>query len=140
MTIVVYHNPSCSKSRAVLRIVRDAGFDPVVVRYADTGWTAPQLMTLFAAAGLEPRDALRKPRSDAEALDLTDLALSDADVIAHMVAHPAMVERPFVVSPRGIALCRPPERVLDLLDRWPAGPYALENGTQIIDANGDRAT
>lgn len=138
MQIVIHHNPDCGTSRNVLRIIRDAGYDPEVIPYLDTGWTRPQLLALFAAADLTPRTALRITKSPAAALGLTDPAVPDAELLAQMLLHPVLVNRPIVASPKGVRLCRPSEAVLDLLDRWPPGPYAKEDGQQIIDDNGNR--
>ena len=138
MDIVIHHNPACGTSRNVLRIVREAGYDPVVIEYLETGWTRPQLQALFAAAGLTPRTALRTTKSPAEALGLLDPAVSDAAILDAMLEHPILVNRPIVATARGVALCRPCELVLDLLPRWPAGPFAKEDGTPLIDADGNR--
>ncbi|MEL7167102.1 MAG: arsenate reductase (glutaredoxin), partial [Pseudomonadota bacterium] len=129
MDIVIHHNPDCGTSRNVLRIVRDAGYDPVVIAYLEEWWSRPQLLALFAAAGLSPRDALRVSKSPAEKLGLLEPHVSDAALIDAMVAHPVLVNRPIVACARGVRLCRPSEVVLDLLPNWPAGPYAREDGT-----------
>lgn len=136
--VVIHHNPDCGTSRNVVRIVEAAGYKPVVVEYLKTGWTKAQLQALFAAAGIGPRDALRVKKSPAADLGLTDPAVSDDALIEAMVAHPILVERPIVVTSKGVALCRPSETVLDLIDRWPAGPFAKEDGELVIDADGKR--
>lgn len=138
MAIVIHHNPDCSKSRHVLRIILDSGFEPVVVDYLETGWTRPQLLGLFAVADLTPRAALYTGKGIAEGMGLLGDDVSDDTVLEAMVAHPVLVNRPFVACPAGVRLCRPPEAVLDLLPRWPADPYTLEDGRMIIDANGKR--
>lgn len=138
MKIVIHHNPDCGTSRNVLRIIRDAGYEPVVVPYLDMGWTRPQLLALFAAADLTPRQALRVSKSPAEALGLTGPDVSDAVVLDHMLEHPVLVNRPIVATRKGVRLCRPSEVVLDLLDVWPKGPYAKEDGELILDAEGNR--
>ncbi|MBE2277184.1 MAG: arsenate reductase (glutaredoxin) [Rhodobacteraceae bacterium] len=117
MTIVIHHNPACSTSRKVLDIIRAAGIEPVVIDYLATGWTKPQLLGLFAAADLTPRMALRGRTAPAAELGLLDPKTSDEAILDAMVAHPALVERPIVCSPRGVRLCRPPETVLDLIAR-----------------------
>ncbi len=136
--VVIHHNPDCGTSRNVVRIVEAAGYKPVVVEYLKTGWTIAQLQALFAAAGIKPRDALRVKKSPAAELGLTDPAVSDDALIEAMVAHPILVERPIVVTSKGVALCRPSENVLDLIDRWPAGPFAKEDGELVIGADGKR--
>ena len=115
MAIVIFHNPNCSKSRAALDLIRAAGQEPTVVPYLGTGWTRPQLQALFAAADLRPRDALRSARGPARELGLLDEGTSDETILDAMAAHPELVERPLVCSPKGVRLCRPPERVRDLL-------------------------
>lgn len=136
--IVIHHNPGCGTSRNVLKIIRDAGYEPEVVEYLDTGWTRPQLLALFAAANLTPRQALREKRSPAEELGLLEDGVSDDVILGAMLEHPVLVNRPIVASPKGVALCRPSEAVLSLLDQWPDGPYAKEDGELIIDESGQR--
>lgn len=116
MTIVVHHNPACGTSRKTIELVRAAGEEPVIIEYLKEGWTRPQLLALFAAAGLTPRAALRISKSPAEDLGLTDLEVDDETILAAMLVHPVLVNRPIVVSPKGVRLCRPSELVLELLD------------------------
>ncbi|GHA12224.1 arsenate reductase [Arenicella chitinivorans] len=134
--IVIHHNPDCGTSRNVLKIIRDAGYTPTVIEYLDTGWTKPQLLSLFAAADLTPRSALRVSKSPAAELGLLDESVSDEALLEAMIKHPVLVNRPLVVSPLGVRLCRPSEAVLDLLEHWPSGPYFKEDGEQILDAAG----
>lgn len=123
--IVIHHNPKCGTSRNVFAAIRASGTEPVVIEYLKTGWTEPQLLGLFAAAGLTPQQALRSREPKAAALAGAD----DAAVLAAMVAEPVLVERPIVCSPKGVRLCRPSERVVDLLEHpLPAG-FAKEDGT-----------
>jgi len=136
MTIVIHHNPDCGTSRNVLEIIEKSGEKPVVIEYLKEGWTRPQLYALFAAADLTPRTALRTSKSPAEELGLTDPAVDDETVLAAMLEHPILVNRPIVASRKGVRLCRPSETVLDLLDRLPPGPLAKEDGTLIIDEAG----
>lgn len=117
--VVIHHNPACGTSGKVLGIIEAAGHSPTVIEYLKTGWTAPQLHALLAAMGARPRDLLRARGTPAEALGLLDPAVSDDALIAAMVQHPILVERPIVVTPKGVALCRPSERVFDLLERRP---------------------
>ncbi|WP_282026555.1 arsenate reductase (glutaredoxin) [Limimaricola cinnabarinus] len=138
MSIVIHHNPGCGTSRNVLELIRASGTEPVVIEYLDTGWTKPQLLALFAAAGLSPRDALRTTKSPAAELGLLEDGVDDETLLDAMVAHPVLVNRPIVASPRGVRLCRPSERVLDLLDRLPPGPLFKEDGSPVIDAEGRR--
>jgi len=138
MSIVIYHNPACGTSRNVLAIIEAAGETPTVIPYLETGWTKPQLLGLFAAAGLTPRQALRETKSPAAELGLLADGVSAETILDAMVAHPILVNRPIVCSPKGVRLCRPSETVLDLLDRLPPGPLAKEDGTPLIDAEGRR--
>ena len=138
MTVVIHHNPDCGTSRNVLAIIEASGEKPVVIPYLDTGWTRPQLLALFAAADLTPRTALRTTKSPAENLGLLDPFVDDTALLAAMLEHPILVNRPIVCSPKGVRLCRPSEAVLDLLDRLPPGPMAKEDGTPLIDAKGNR--
>lgn len=138
MSIVIHHNPDCDTSRNVLAIIAASGEAPVVIPYLETGWTRPQLLALFAAAGLTPRTALRTTKSPAEELGLLDPSVSDETLLAAMLEHPILVNRPIVCSPKGVRLCRPSETVLDLLARLPPGPMAKEDGTPLIDAEGNR--
>lgn len=138
MSIVIHHNPACGTSRNVLAIIEAAGYRPTVIDYLETGWTLPQLLGLFAAAGLTPRTALRTTKSPAAELGLLDEGVSDDAVLQAMVAHPVLVNRPIVCTPKGVRLCRPSELVLDLLERWPPGPFHKEDGGLLIDAAGKR--
>jgi len=135
MTTVIHHNPDCGTSRNVLAILRAAGTNPVVIPYLDTGWTRPQLLGLFAAAGLTPRTALRVAKSPAERLGLTADTARDAAILAAMLIHPVLVNRPIVCTPKGVRLCRPSGTVLDLLDHIPEG-LTNEDGTAVTPAEG----
>ncbi len=136
--IVIHHNPDCGTSRNVLRIIRASGIEPVVIEYLEAGWTRPQLLGLFAAADVTPREALREKRSPAEELGLLEEGVSDDALLDAMLEHPVLVNRPFVCTPNGVKLCRPSDSVLDLLDDWPKGPFETEQGVVIIDADGNR--
>ena len=136
--VVSHHNPDCGTSRNVLAIIEAAGYTPTVIDYLREGWTRPQLLTLFAASGLTAREALRETKSPAAELGLLGPAITDDQLIAAMIEHPILVNRPIVATPKGVALCRPSEHVLDLLDRWPPGPFNKEDGAPLIDADGKR--
>ncbi|MEM6810033.1 MAG: arsenate reductase (glutaredoxin) [Pseudomonadota bacterium] len=138
--IVIHHNPDCGTSRNALRIIRGAGIEPVVIEYLEAGWTRPQLLGLFAAADVTPRQALREKRSPAEELGLLEDGSSDDAIIDAMLEHPVLVNRPFVCTSKGVALCRPSDTVLELLDTWPEGPFETEQGVLIIDADGNRVS
>lgn len=132
MTTVIHHNPDCGTSRNVLAAIRATGTEPVVIEYLQTGWTRPQLLALFAAADLTPRAALRTSKSPAEELGLTDPSVDDDTLLDAMVAHPVLVNRPIVCTPRGVALCRPSERVVPLLENQPTGPLLKEDGSPLF--------
>ena len=138
MSIVIHHNPDCGTSRNVLAMIEASGAEPVVIDYLKTGWTRPQLLGLFAAAGLTPREALRETKSPAAELGLLEPGVDAETILSAMLAAPVLVNRPIVCSPKGVKLCRPSETVLDLLDRLPPGPLSKEDGTPLIDAKGHR--
>ncbi len=137
--IVIHHNPDCGTSRNVLAIIEASGETPVVIDYLSAGWTRPHLQTLFAAAGLTPRTALRETKSPAETLGLLEDGVSDETILSAMLEHPVLVNRPIVASPKGVRLCRPSEAVLDLLERLPPGPFYKQDGELLIDETGKRA-
>ncbi len=138
MAIVIFHNPDCGTSRNVLEFIRASGVEPTVIEYLETGWTRPQLLALFAAADVTPRQALRVSKSPADELGLTDASVSDDDLLDAMVREPVLVNRPIVATPLGVRLCRPSEAVLDLLDPLPPGPLEKADGTLLIAADGTR--
>ena len=138
MTVTIYHNPDCGTSRNVLAVIEAAGFTPVVVEYLTAGWTRDQLLTLFADAGVTPREALRETKSPAREMGLLEPGVSDEFILSAMLKEPVLVNRPFVVTDKGTKMCRPSELVLDLLDRWPKGPFLKEDGQVMIDSDGKR--
>ena len=129
--VTVFHNPACGTSRNVVAAVKEAGYEPQVIEYLKTGWTKAQLKDLLGQMGARPRDILRTRGTPAEALGLTDPAASDDDILNAMVAHPILVERPIVVTPRGTALCRPSEAVFTLLDKVPES-FTKEDGEKVV--------
>ena len=131
--IVINTNPESGTSSNGLRIIHEAGYKPVIVDYLTVGWTKSQLLGLFAAADITPREALRVTKSPAERLGLLNESISDEDLISAMLTHPILVNRPIVCSPKGVKLCRPSESVLSLIDVWPQGPFFKEDGEQILD-------
>ncbi|MEO1328974.1 MAG: arsenate reductase (glutaredoxin) [Pseudomonadota bacterium] len=136
--VAIHHNPDCGTSRNVLSILEAAGYRPTVIEYLREGWTRPQLSALLAAAGLTPREALRETKSPAAEMGLMAPGISDDTLMAAMLVHPILVNRPIVCTRWGVRLCRPSERVLELIERWPAGPLLKEDGEQILDAEGRR--
>jgi arsenate reductase len=138
VTVVIHHNPDCGTSRNVLAIVEAAGYAPTVIPYLEDGWTEAQLLGLFAAANLTPRTALRTTKSPAAELGLLAEDVAHEDILRAMVRYPILVNRPIVCTPKGVLLCRPSERVLDLLEKWPQGPFYKEDGELLIDGQGNR--
>jgi arsenate reductase (glutaredoxin) len=136
--IVIHHNPDCGTSRNVLSIIEASGATPVIIDYLSEGWTRPQLLALFAAAGLNPRAALRETKSPAQQLGLLESGITEERILAAMLEHPVLVNRPIVASPKGVRLCRPSEAVLDLLETLPPGPLYKEDGSLIINDQGER--
>lgn len=135
--IAIHHNPACGTSRNVLQIIRQSGIEPVVIDYLTQGWTRPQLLALFAAAGLTPRQALRETKSPAAELGLLEPGVTDEAILDAMLTHPVLVNRPIVASPKGVRLCRPSEAVLPLLEQMPQGPLYKEDGQMIVDEKGE---
>ncbi|PVM85468.1 arsenate reductase (glutaredoxin) [Caulobacter endophyticus] len=117
--ITIFHNPKCGTSRNTLAIIEAAGYAPTVVEYLKAGWTLNQLRDLAARTGLGARGLLRVKGTPAEELGLTDPAAADDVILAAMIEHPILVERPIVVTPKGAVLARPKEKVLEVLDRRP---------------------
>jgi arsenate reductase len=117
--VTIFHNPACGTSRNVVAMVETAGYRPQVVEYLKAGWNVDQLKALFAEAGLTPREAMREKGSPATELGLLDPGTPGTAILAAMVAHPVLVNRPIVRTPKGAALCRPSEKVFDLLERAP---------------------
>jgi arsenate reductase len=138
MDIVIHHNPDCGTSRNVVTIIEAAGYSPTLIEYLKSGWTKPQLLGLFAAAGLTPRTALRVTKTPAAELGLLEEGLSAEAILDAMVQHPILVNRPIVCTSKGVRLCRPSEVVFDLLDRLPPGPFRKEDGALLIDDQGRR--
>ena len=136
MSIVIHHNPACGTLRNTLEMIRASGEEPVVIEYLNTGWTKPYLQSLFAAANLTPREALRVSKSPAEELGLTDPSVSDDALLDAMVAHPVLVNRPIVCSPKGVRLCRPSEVVLDLLKNGDTIAFTKEDGEKVGGSTG----
>jgi arsenate reductase len=138
VSIAIYHNPNCQTSRNTLAMLKQTGEPVHVIDYLQTGWTKPQLLGLFAAAGLTPREALRVTNSPAEDLGLTQADVSDDTLLEAMVAHPILVNRPIVCTPKGVRLCRPSETLFELVAKDSIGPFTKEDGTIVIDASGKR--
>lgn len=125
--VVIYHNPDCGTSRNALAMIRAAGYEPVAIEYLETGWTREQLRTLMAEADVAPREFLREKGTPAASLGLLASDVPDEMILGAMLAHPILVNRPIVVTPKGVKLCRPSEVVFDLLERQPES-FTKEDG------------
>jgi arsenate reductase len=137
MDVIIYHNPQCGTSRNTLAMIRNAGIEPHVIEYLKCPPSRALLVQLLARAGLTPRDLLRQKGTPYAELGLGDPALSDDALLDAMMAHPILIERPLVVSPKGVRLCRPSELVLDLLPPQ-QGAFRKEDGELVIDDAGRR--
>ena len=135
--IVIYHNPDCGTSRNTLAMIRNAGIEPHVVEYLKTPPARVLLEQLIDRAGITPRELLREKGTPFAELGLDNPELSDAELVDAMMAHPVLINRPLVVSPLGVKLCRPSEVVLDLLPGSQLGAFAKEDGEQVVDADGN---
>jgi arsenate reductase (glutaredoxin) len=129
--IVIFHNPACGTSRNVVAMVEAAGYAPKVIEYLKAGWSHEQLRELAGEAGLTFRRLMREKGTPAAELGLLADAASEDQILDAMVAHPILVNRPIVVTPKGVRLCRPSEVVLDLLDRKPAN-FTKEDGEVVV--------
>lgn len=136
--IIIYHNPDRGTSHNALAMIRNAGTEPHVVEYLKTPPSRPLLEELIARAGIPVRDLLREKGTPFVELGLDDPEMSDTQLIDAMIEHPILINRPRVVSPLGVKLCRPSEAVLDLIPAKQQGAFAKEDSEQVIDAAGTR--
>jgi arsenate reductase len=139
MDVTIYHNPACGTSRNTLALIRHAGIEPTVIEYLQDPPSRETLVELIAAAGLGVREAMRQNVTPFVERGLDDPALSDETLIAAMLREPILINRPFVVSPLGVRLCRPSELVLDLLPPI-TQPFSKEDGEVVIDTDGRRVS
>lgn len=138
MDIRIYHNPNCGTSRNTLALIRNAGVEPEVIDYLKAPPGREELRDMIAKAGLTVRGAIREKGTPYAELGLDNPALTDDELIDAMLAHPILINRPFVVTPAGVRLCRPSEAVLDILPLPQQGPFAKEDGELVIDNDGRR--
>lgn len=136
--ITIYHNPQCGTSRNTLALIRHAGIEPRIVPYLQQPPTRAELLALVAATGAPVRELMRAKEAIYTTLDLDNAQLSQDALIDAMLAHPILINRPIVVSPLGTRLCRPSERVLDLLPPAPLGAFSKEDGEVVLDAQGQK--
>ena len=139
MDVIIYHNPQCGTSRNALGLIRNAGIEPHIVEYLKTPPTRPLLRGLVGRMGASVRDVLRQKGTPFQELGLGDPSLSDEQLLDAVVAHPILIERPIVVTPLGVRLCRPSEAVLDILPLPQRGEFRKEDGELVVDAQGRRA-
>lgn len=136
--IVIYHNPECGTSRNTLAMIRNAGIEPHVVEYLKTPPSRALLESLIERAGIAPRALLREKGTPYAELGLDNPDLTEAQLIDAMMEHPILINRPLVVSPLSVKLCRPSEEVLDLIPAAQRAAFVKEDGEQVIDAAGNR--
>lgn len=136
--VTIYHNPACGTSRNTLALIRNSGVEPTVIEYLKTPPTRDELADLIRRMGVPVRAVLREKGTPFAELGLADPALSDDRLLDAMTAHPILINRPIVVTPLGVRLCRPSEAVLDILPDAQRGAFAKEDGEQIVDAAGQR--
>lgn len=136
--ITIYHNPQCGTSRNTLALIRNSGIEPTVIHYLETPPSRDTLVALIAAMGIPVRALLRTNVPPYEELSLANPSVSDDELLAAMLAHPILINRPIVVTPMGTRLCRPSEVVLDILPDQQKGAFAKEDGEQVVDASGKR--
>jgi arsenate reductase len=138
MDITVYHNPACGTSRNTLALIRNTGVEPEIIEYLQHPPSRATLADLIRRAGLSVRDAIRTKGGPYLELHLDDPAKTDDELLDAMLAHPILINRPFVVTPSGVRLCRPSEVVLDILPAPQLGAFTKEDGEAVIDADGKR--
>ena len=132
MTITIYHNPDCGTSRNTLAMIRQSGEEPIIIEYLKTPPTREKLQSLIAAMGFSSRDLLREKGTPYAELGLADPAWTDEQLMDQMMAHPILINRPIVETPKGVKLCRPSEAVLDILPNPHIGRFVKEDGDVVI--------
>ena len=138
MDVIIYHNPACGTSRNTLGLIRNAGVEPHVIGYLKSPPSRAELAGLIARMGVPVRAVLREKGTPYAELGLGDPALTDDQLLDAMLAHPILINRPIVVSPLGVRLCRPSETVLDLLPDAQRGAFSKEDGEPVVNAEGRR--
>ena len=138
MTVTIYHSPACGTSRNTLGLIRNSGEEPTVIEYLKTPPSRAMLVDLIGGMGMSPRELLRRKGTPYDELELDDPTLSDDALIDAMMGDPILINRPIVVTPLGVRLCRPSELVLDILPQPQLGAFTKEDGEQVVDASGKR--
>jgi arsenate reductase len=138
MAIIIFHNPKCGTSRNTLAMIRQSGEEPEIIEYLKTPPTADRLRQLLTAMGIKARDLIRKNVPPYEELGLSDAKWTEDELIDFMVEYPILINRPIVVTPKGVRLCRPSEVVLEILPNPNIGSFTKEDGQVVIDEKGKR--
>lgn len=138
MTVTIYHNPTCGTSRNTLALIRNSGEEPRVIEYLKTPPSRAELAELIRRMGTPVRDVLRRKGTPYDELGLGDPSLTDDQLLDAMMAHPILINRPIVVTPLGVRLCRPSEEVLDILPNPQRGAFNKEDGERVVDEQGRR--
>lgn len=138
MAVTIYHNPNCGTSRNVLAMIRQSGEVPVVIEYLKNPPSRERVLALIAAMGISARALLREKGTPYHELGLDDLKWTDDELLDFMLTHPILINRPIVETPKGVRLCRPSERVLDILPNPDIGPFIKEDGEVVIGPEGQR--
>ena len=138
MQITIYHNPQCGTSRNTLALIRNTGIEPTVIEYVKNPPTRQTLASLISATGLPVREIMRKKGTPYEELGLDDAHWTDDALLDQMMAHPILINRPIVVTPMGVKLCRPSELVLSILPLPQLAALTKEDGEKVVDQNGQR--
>ena len=136
--VTIYHNPACGTSRNTLALIRNAGVEPTVIEYLKTAPDRATLESLIARMGIRPRELLRQKGTPYDELGLGSTHWTDSELIDQMLKFPILINRPIVITPWGVKLCRPSEAVLDILPLPQKGPFAKEDGEPLIDSEGRR--
>ena len=140
MTVTIYHNPACGTSRNTLAMIRQSGEEPEVIESLKTPPSRERVVELIRAMGITPRELLRQKGTPYQDLGLDDPKWSDDELVDFMIAHPILINRPIVMTPLGARLCRPSERVLDILPNRDIGSFTKEDGEVVVDAERRRTT
>lgn len=140
MTVTIYHNPACGTSRNTLALIRNAGIEPVVIEYLTDPPSRDELTSLIARMGITVRDLLRRKGTPYDELGLDDATLGEDRLLDAMMAHPILINRPMVVSERGVRLCRPSETVLEILPQPQRSAFVKEDGEPVVDEQGLRVS
>ncbi len=138
MTVTIYHNPACGTSRNTLALIRNSGTEPEIIEYLKTPPSRDTLLDLMRRADLTPRALLREKGTPYAELGLADPALTDDQLVDAMMAHPILINRPLVVTPQVVKLCRPSEAVLDILPEPQRAAFTKEDGEKVVAADGQR--